>query len=1102
MKTLIRSFSVDQRLNAASVFLHGFADREVLVVASTRMAADELVRGICAQQGAVFGVHRFTSAQLAIEAATKRLSEDRKTILAGVAVDALAARAVHACRQRGELRWFDSVARTPGFFRALASTLLELRLNRIEGERLKQSGTSGEDLAALLNEFDSNLNQTGVADLAAIYRTAVDAIRNGEFPISTFPTLLLDVAPISLLEQDFIGALTDQSSEVMATAHARDDESVGILAKILGVPPKIIEAAAELNALERLRRHVFQIENPPAGSTDATVDFISATDESRECVEIARAIIAAAGSGTPFDRVAVLLRNPDLYQPLLEDAFHRAGIRAFFTHGTRRPNPAGRALLALLACVAEKLSASRFSEYLSIGQVPRLEEQLEALSGRPWVAAQGELFPELPSLPIEAAESDSPEDTESPVISGTLRTPGRWERLIVDAAVIGGYDRWVRRLGGLENELQKQINELGADDEHVRLRLERDLAHLSTLRRFALPIVHFLDRSPGSTTWSEWLDWLEQLTMIAIRQPEAVLTALAELRPMGNVSPVGLDEVLEALSERLTFLRTEPAERRYGKVFVGTIPEASGLSFDIVFLPGLGEDIFPRKIFEDPLLLDVQRAEIGPQLAIQDVRFRRERMLLHAAAGAARSRLWLSYPRMDLGQGRGRSPSFYALDVLRAITGKIPDLRIIQQRATETSQSQESQGLTQESQESQESLKGWPATRHAAVAIDDAEYDLAVIGDAVRKPSADERRGLGRYLMEVNPSLARSLRGRWSRWEHRWSPSDGLILDAKDKALELLQQYRLISRPYSATALQQFAACPYKFALYSIYRLRAREEIVELERMDALTRGSLFHAVQFHLLSRLKSLGMLPITAANHSAVAGIADQVLEEIADGYREELAPAIPRIWDAEVEEMRWDLRGWIRQVAFASDEFAASEWKPRWFELAFGLLPDSERDPESSADPVDLPNGMHLRGSIDMIEERGEHIRITDHKTGRAPSEPLQFVGRGEVLQPLLYAEAAEILVRKVPDQSRLFYCTETGGYRLIEIPVNEESRAAIQRVVNLVDHSIASGFLPAAPRSKACQYCDYHVVCGPYEESRVQRKPEDSLVTLKELREIL
>ena len=46
-------------------------------------------------------------------------------------------------------------------------------------------------------------------------------------------------------------------------------------------------------------------------------------------------------------------------------------IPAWFERGTRRPDPAGRAFLALLACAEEHLSARRFAEYLSLGQVPR-----------------------------------------------------------------------------------------------------------------------------------------------------------------------------------------------------------------------------------------------------------------------------------------------------------------------------------------------------------------------------------------------------------------------------------------------------------------------------------------------------------------------------------------------------------------------------------------------------------------------------------------------------------------------------------------------------------------------------------------------------------
>ena len=65
-----------------------------------------------------------------------------------------------------------------------------------------------------------------------------------------------------------------------------------------------------------------------------------------------------AGEGVPFDRVAILLRNPERYQPLVEEALRRAGIPSYFSRGSARPDPAGRAFLALLACAADNCSAS------------------------------------------------------------------------------------------------------------------------------------------------------------------------------------------------------------------------------------------------------------------------------------------------------------------------------------------------------------------------------------------------------------------------------------------------------------------------------------------------------------------------------------------------------------------------------------------------------------------------------------------------------------------------------------------------------------------------------------------------------------------------
>src|SRR5207249_3359576 len=117
---------------------------------------------------------------------------------------------------------------------------------------------------------------------------------------------------------------------------------------------------------------------------------------------------------------------------------------------------------------------------------------------------------------------------------------------------------------------------------------------------------------------------------------------LSELEPMDQVGPVELGEVRQVLSERLSFLRREPPTRRYGRVFVGAISEVNARSFEIVFLPGLAEGVFPRKPSEDPLLLDDYRKKLGSGLVTQDKRLSRERLLLRSAAAAAHPRLHVS----------------------------------------------------------------------------------------------------------------------------------------------------------------------------------------------------------------------------------------------------------------------------------------------------------------------------------------------------------------------------------------------------------------------------------------------------------------------------
>src|SRR5262249_11588793 len=239
-----------------------------------------------------------------------------------------------------------------------------------------------------------------------------------------------------------------------------------------------------------VQKYLFVESNFQPVTAGDDVAILSAPGESRECVEIARLVRDEAERGTPFDQMAVLLRAPEHYRALLEEAFARAGIPIHLAQGTRRPDPAGRAFLALLACAGERLSARRFAEYLSLGEVP---ETIEGAPPAPlprgdrWVPPDTELSPPTEPEPPAASDSAAPvhEDRpDAPVMAGSLRAPWRWEKMLLDAAVIGGRSRWERRLAGLEQEFRRQLESL-ADDEARAARVRRDLSDLHALREFA-----------------------------------------------------------------------------------------------------------------------------------------------------------------------------------------------------------------------------------------------------------------------------------------------------------------------------------------------------------------------------------------------------------------------------------------------------------------------------------------------------------------------------------------------------------------------------------------------------------------------------------------
>ena len=314
------------------------------------------------------GLHRFSFTQLAAHLAAPVLAARGAVPVTRVGTEAVAARATFEAQHDHELTYFAPVASTPGFPRALARTLNELALARVGADALRALPLGGADLAALLERFEAQFTAASATDRATLFEAATEAA--GTF--SGRPLLLLDVALESTVEFALAQRLIANAAPALVLVPFGDLATLEYL-KALGVEPDV-RAPAASSDLTALRRNLFARRQPPEREPTGEVRVFSAPGESRECVEIARRILQEARDGTRFDEIAVALRAPADYVGLIEDAFDRAGIPGWFERGARRPHPGGRAFLAILGCAVERLSALRFAEYLSLGQVPDPEE--------------------------------------------------------------------------------------------------------------------------------------------------------------------------------------------------------------------------------------------------------------------------------------------------------------------------------------------------------------------------------------------------------------------------------------------------------------------------------------------------------------------------------------------------------------------------------------------------------------------------------------------------------------------------------------------------------------------------------------------------------
>ena len=151
---------------------------EILIIGATLDAANEVARGVAQMKGAAFGWHRLTLTQLAAALSAPTLAARGIVPLSRLGTQAMAARVVHALAADGALGGYAGVAQGPGFARAIASIVMELRLAKVDRDQLL---SVSPELATLLETYESNLADAALTDWAGVLISAAEAAINRDF---------------------------------------------------------------------------------------------------------------------------------------------------------------------------------------------------------------------------------------------------------------------------------------------------------------------------------------------------------------------------------------------------------------------------------------------------------------------------------------------------------------------------------------------------------------------------------------------------------------------------------------------------------------------------------------------------------------------------------------------------------------------------------------------------------------------------------------------------------------------------------------------------------------------------------------------------------
>ncbi|GAB4373654.1 MAG: hypothetical protein Kow00128_23340 [Deltaproteobacteria bacterium] len=564
---------------------------------------------------------------------------------------------------------FAGICATKGFLPALSRTLADLEEGWIDDEALRRaqraaSAAGRPDRAARWAEWrrlaaaaERKVRALGGMTRRRIFREAVSGFEQPGYP---FRVVLYGFYDFTRLQWTLVDALLSSGllEEVYFPGLFTADGALSPAFAYAAGTWERIRRAFEGNvtfltgeaspAIRATREALFSPDPPPSAPVPVPCSLLSAPHEEGELRLAARTIRGWLDEDPGREILLLARRFPEEAVPLWERTAAEYGIR----------------------------TASRTG--VPLASVP---------------------FVQLLLRMLEAAERDFPRRTVIEILSSPYRRPERegdgpeprpdlWDLWTREAMVIGGAD-WESRLSGPRRSGEDEDEEEGerAEEEAQRRRL---LSEVRALREALRPV----REAKGYAGFSETIRGLllgnrpleEDGTAEAERDRRAVADLLDLLDDIGRIPPGevpwpppegALPWFAGLLSERRLFLGERGGMRVPGAVVAGDLESLRGATADRILFLSVNEENVPAQLEEDPLLPDEEREELNRLLRRPDLPdplpLRRknaseEKLLFSLPAASCREEIAFSVLRSDAA-GNARRPSRYLLLLLSRFAG-------------------------------------------------------------------------------------------------------------------------------------------------------------------------------------------------------------------------------------------------------------------------------------------------------------------------------------------------------------------------------------------------------------------------------------------------